>query len=159
MFCKQSADLVLCCYYRATSPTASRHYIGCPEPLVKYFQWWWMFTGYLFPQPGVYAPDRKTSGWIYSFPVHISMYKCVKKIIWRWSFDFKSWVFFLSCFTIEINFSPQNSVWKLKKSQRIIPLLFFLVTFGSRSTNSIRRIWILEWEIYELWDGIVVLKT
>ena len=54
MFCKQSADLVLCCYYRATSPTASRHYIGCPEPLVKYFQWWWMFTGYLFPQPGVY---------------------------------------------------------------------------------------------------------
>ena len=52
-FVNKQLTYYLCCYYRATSPTASKHYIGCPEPLMKYFQWGWRFRGYLFPQPGV----------------------------------------------------------------------------------------------------------
>ena len=52
-FVNKQLTYYLCCYYRATSPTASKHYIGCPEPLMKYFRWGWRFRGYLFPQPGV----------------------------------------------------------------------------------------------------------
>ena len=52
-FVNKQLTYYLCCYYRATSPSASKHYIGCPEPLTKYFQWGWRFRGYLFPQPGV----------------------------------------------------------------------------------------------------------
>ena len=52
-FVNKQLTYYLCCYYRATSPTASKHYIGCPEPLMKYFCWGWRFRGYLFPQPGV----------------------------------------------------------------------------------------------------------
>ena len=52
-FVNKQLTYYLCCYYRATSPAASKHYIGCPEPLMKYFRWGWRFRGYLFPQPGV----------------------------------------------------------------------------------------------------------
>ena len=54
-FVNKQLTYYLCCYYRATSPTASKHYIGCPEPLMKYFLWGWRFRGYLFPQPGVFG--------------------------------------------------------------------------------------------------------
>ena len=56
-------------------------------------------------------------------------------------------------------FIMKTIAWKLKNIKRSFYLSFFLVTFGSRSTNSIRRIWILEWEIYELSDVIVVLQN
>ena len=49
VFCKQTADLHLCCYLPGISPSASKHYIGRPEPLLKYFCRGRRFRGYLLP--------------------------------------------------------------------------------------------------------------
>ena len=89
-FVNKQLTYYLCCYYRATSPTASKHYIGCPEPLMKYFRWGWRFRGYLFPQPGVtYGQLRLISAInlkmistmvIHKYSIHIVILKMQKEL-------------------------------------------------------------------------------
>ena len=161
MFCKQTADLHLCCYLPGTSPSASKHYIGCPEPLLKYFCRGRRFRGYLLPQPGVCLIKFGKLTWK---KYGVCCRECMlNSMMYFWNtslhlqIEFQMlWLFLyillLKNFTIFIGhqfFTLQLTFFE--NMRKNLPIVIIMATFGTKNVHSALVRWNYKIDIFLLW--------